>query len=153
VFVTMPLLCTDHAKWRAIAAATGAFFNVLNPAYWLIFAVLLIPITFFYNDVYFTNQNYAERLKRTQAQIPGVHSGQATECYLQRIMRAITLPYCLLLVAVAVLPYLAIRAFDLGISPMLGVSIFLLVAITREGFLTLEAVLKLLSYEEKLLIS
>ena len=58
---------------------------------------MVVAFTYFYTTVIFEQQNYGDNLKRSGAQIPGVHSGAATQKYLSRIQSRITLPGALLL--------------------------------------------------------
>jgi preprotein translocase subunit SecY len=51
-------------------------------------------------------QNYGENLKRVGAQIPGVNRGPATQKYLTKVQRRITLPGALFLGLVAIMPFL-----------------------------------------------
>ncbi len=81
---------------------------------------MLVSATFLYTDVYFSSQTYAQNLKHSGAQIPGVNRGQATQKYLARIFRKITFPYSFMLVTVVILPVLLMRFYNLDMSPLLG---------------------------------
>ena len=76
----------------------------------------------------FAQQNYGENLKRSGAQVPGVTKGVATQRYLTRVLRRITLPGALLLGIVAVMPFLVGVFFPFtgggqaGLLLMLGAS-------------------------------
>jgi preprotein translocase subunit SecY len=114
-------LCSSRQSWLAFsssrkppgcadaASAVQAFFNatgVNSWGYWLLYFVMVVAFTYFYTTVIFEQQNYGDNLKRSGAQIPGVHAGAATQKYLSRIQSRITLPGALLLGTVAIMPFL-----------------------------------------------
>ena len=72
----------------------------------MLYFIMVVSFTYFYTTVIFEQQNYGDNLKRSGAQIPGVHSGAATQKYLSRIQSRITLPGALLLGTVAIMPFL-----------------------------------------------
>ena len=71
-----------------------------------LYFLMVVVFTYFYTTVIFEQQNYGDNLKRSGAQIPGVHGGAATQKYLSRIQSRITLPGALLLGIVAIMPFL-----------------------------------------------
>ena len=120
---------------------------------------MVVSFTYFYTTVIFEQQNYGDNLKRSGAQIPGVHSGAATQKYLSRIQSRITLPGALLLGTVAIMPFLLQLILPAASSN--GATLFLttssglliVVGVVRDTFMNIEAELKLHGYQEKLLIS
>ncbi len=123
---------------------------------------MVVLFTFFYTDVLFAQQNYGENLKRAGAQIPGVSRGQATQKYLTRVLRRITLPGALFLGLVAVLPFLLgllVPSLAVGgggaSSGLLLVSsagLLIVVGVVRDVFFTIDAELKLHGYDDALLV-
>jgi preprotein translocase subunit SecY len=164
-FISMPAVV---AGWVAqVVSDTTNFFNkaamgVLqfmngnNAGYWLVYFLLVVIFTFFYTEVQFTQANFAENLRRSGAQIPGVTSGDATQRYLTRVMRRITFPGALFLGFVAILPYLVRMVVSYGQSNnMLLVTssgLLIVVGVVRELYFNLEAELKLRGYDESLLV-
>ena len=139
--------------------------NFFNPTsgsdswgYWMLYFIMVVAFTYFYTTVIFEQQNYGENLKRSGAQIPGVHSGVATQKYLSRIQSRITLPGALLLGAVAIMPFL-LQLFLPGAQSSAGLflvsssGLLIVVGVVRDTFMNIEAELKLHGYQEKLLIS
>jgi preprotein translocase subunit SecY len=130
--------------------------NGASAGYYIIFFLLVVVFTFFYTDVQFTQANFAENLRRSGAQIPGVTSGEATQKYLTRVMRRITFPGAFFLGFVAILPFLVGLVVDLGSqrSQLLITSsgLLIVVGVVRELYFTLEAELKLRGYDESLLV-
>ncbi|HLE92089.1 MAG TPA: preprotein translocase subunit SecY [Anaerolineales bacterium] len=137
------------------------FFNATGAnswGYWVLYFLMVVSFTYFYTTVIFEQQNYGDNLKRSGAQIPGVHSGTATQKYLSRIQSRITLPGALLLGAVAIMPFLLqlilpAAAGSAGLFLVSSSGLLIVVGVVRDTFMNIEAELKLHGYQEKLLIS
>lgn len=132
------------------------FFNKTNLWYALIFFIMVVAFTFFYAEVLFTNQNYGDTLKKQGAQIPGVVRGEATQKYLTKVLRRITLPGALFLGLVAVLPYIvgallppAVRSANIFLVSSAG--LLIVVGVVKDTFNIIEAELRLHGYEESLI--
>ncbi len=147
----------------SIATSIQNFFNPGGAAvgswgYWVLYFIMVVSFTYFYTTVIFEQQNYGENLKRSGAQIPGVHSGPATQKYLSRIQSRITLPGALMLGIVAIMPFLLQLAIpaasgSAGIFLLSSSGLLIVVGVVRDTFMNIEAELKLHGYQEKLLIS
>jgi preprotein translocase subunit SecY len=144
------------------ATSMVSFFNPTSGAnsagYWILYFVMVVAFTYFYTTVIFEQQNYGENLKRSGAQIPGVHSGTATQKYLSRIQSRITLPGALLLGSVAIMPFLLQLILPAsqstpGLFLVTSSGLLIVVGVVRDTFMNIEAELKLHGYQEKLLIS
>ena len=130
-------------------------FNSGSVWYVVIYFIFVMLLTFFYTEVLFEQQNYGENLKRQGAQIPGVVRGVATQNYLNRVQRRITLVGALFLAVVATIPYV----FGLILPANIGNSIFLVsasgliivVGVVRDTFNIIETEMKLHGYDEKLI--
>ncbi len=143
--------------------ATGVqnFFNATGAnswGYWTLYFIMVVAFTYFYTTVIFEQQNYGDNLKRSGAQIPGVHSGVATQKYLSRIQSRITLPGALLLGMVAIMPFLLqlvlpAASGSAGLFLVSSSGLLIVVGVVRDTFMNIEAELKLHGYQEKLLIS
>jgi preprotein translocase subunit SecY len=153
---------SSETAWvKSFATSTQGFFNPTGAGswgYWVLYFIMVVAFTYFYTTVIFEQQNYGENLKRSGAQIPGVHTGTATQKYLSRIQSRITLPGALLLGAVAIMPFLlqlALPATSSGSTLFLTTSsgLLIVVGVVRDTFMNIEAELKLHGYQEKLLIS
>ncbi|NWG05383.1 MAG: preprotein translocase subunit SecY [Chloroflexi bacterium] len=137
------------------------FFNptgVSSWGYWVLYFLMVVGFTYFYTTVLFEQQNYGDNLKRSGAQIPGVHSGAATQKYLSRIQSRITFPAALLLGIVAIMPFLLqlilpAASSNAGLFLVSSSGLLIVVGVVRDTFMNIEAELKLHGYQEKLLIS
>lgn len=152
---------SDTAWVQNAATSVQSFFNatgVNSWGYWLLYFFMVVGFTYFYTTVLFDQQNYGDNLKRSGAQIPGVHTGAATQKYLSRIQSRITLPGALLLGVVAIMPFLLqlvlpAAASSAGLFLVSSSGLLIVVGVVRDTFMNIEAELKLHGYQEKLLIS
>lgn len=150
-------------EWvSSFAASVQSFFNATagtdSWGYWLLYFFMVVAFTYFYTTVLFEQQNYGDNLKRSGAQIPGVHTGVATQKYLSRIQSRITLPGALLLGIVAIMPFLLqlvlpAAASNAGLFLVSSSGLLIVVGVVRDTFMNIEAELKLHGYQEKLLIN
>ena len=152
----------SQTEWvRNFSTSVQSFFSatgVNSWGYWLMYFFMVVAFTYFYTTVLFDQQNYGDNLKRSGAQIPGVHSGAATQKYLSRIQSRITLPGALLLGFVAIMPFLLqlilpAAASSAGLFLVSSSGLLIVVGVVRDAFMNIEAELKLHGYQEKLLIS
>lgn len=152
---------SETAWVQTAATAVQSFFNatgVNSWGYWLMYFFMVVGFTYFYTTVLFDQQNYGDSLKRSGAQIPGVHTGVATQKYLSRIQSRITLPGALLLGVVAIMPFLLqlvlpAASSSAGLFLVSSSGLLIVVGVVRDTFMNIEAELKLHGYQEKLLIS
>jgi preprotein translocase subunit SecY len=152
----------SQTTWvSTLATSIQTFFDPTGAnswGYWVLYFIMVVSFTYFYTTVIFEQQNYGDNLKRSGAQIPGVHSGAATQKYLSRIQSRITLPGALLLGTVAIMPFLLkllipAASGSTGIFLLSSSGLLIVVGVVRDTFMNIEAELKLHGYQEKLLIS
>ena len=132
-------------------------FGGLNSTYWILYFFMVVGFTFFYTDVLFQQQNYGENLKRSGAQVPGVTKGTATQRYLTRVMRRITLPGALFLGVVAIMPFLVgvvspLGGSQQGLQLVTSAGLLIVVGVIRDTYRNIEAELKLRGYDSALLV-
>ncbi len=128
-----------------------------SPAYWVMYFLMVVGLTFFYTDTLFAQQNYGENLRRAGAQVPGVTKGAATQRYLTRVLRRITLPGAVFLGIVAVMPFLVglispIGGSSSGLLLVSSAGLLIVVGVVRDVYRSIEAELKLRGYDSSLLV-
>ena len=152
----------SQTEWvKNFSTSIQSFFNATGAnswGYWILYFLMVVGFTYFYTTVIFEQQSYGDNLKRSGAQIPGVHTGAATQKYLSRIQSRITLPAALLLGTVAIMPYLLkliipAASSSTGLFLVSSSGLLIVVGVVRDTFMNIEAELKLHGYQEKLLIS
>lgn len=148
----------SSVEWvRATAVFLQETFGGISPIYWVLYFLMVVAFTFFYTDVLFTQQNYGENLKRAGAQIPGVTKGAATQRYLTRVLRRITLPGAVFLGVVAVMPFVIgliwpIGASNSGLLLVSSAGLLIVVGVIRDVYRSIEAELKLRGYDSAALV-
>lgn len=147
-----------NSKTEWIAKFSVGMQRTFSPTsiwYIVIYFSFVLLLTFFYTEVLFEQQNYGESLKKQGAQIPGVVRGAATQRYLSRVQRRITLVGALFLASVATMPYI----LQITLPPNIGSNLFLVsasgliivVGVVRDTFNIIETELKLHGYDESLI--
>jgi preprotein translocase subunit SecY len=153
----------SQTEWvKNLAIGVQSFFNpglagVDSWGYWLIYFLFVVVFAFFYTDVLFAQQNYGENLKRVGAQIPGVNRGPATQKYLTKVQRRITLPGALFLGLVAIMPFLLqllvpAASGAAGIFLVSSAGLLIVVGVVRDTFMNIDAELKMHGYQDSLLV-
>jgi preprotein translocase subunit SecY len=135
--------------------ATGAqnLFGGQSDWYGFMFFLMVVAFSFFYTDVIFSQQNYGENLKRVGARVPGVTPGPATQKYLTKVLRRITLPGAIFLGVVAVIPFLVRPLIPQAANfSIMSTGLLIVVGVVRDTFFGLDAELKLRGYDESLLV-
>ncbi len=133
-----------------------------NWVYWLLYFLMVVSFTFFYTSVLFEQQNYGDNLRKVGAQIPGVHTGEPTQKYLNKVQQRITLPGAFFLGVVAAMPFLlskllalfnvASAASSAGLFLVSSAGLLIVVGVVRDTFLNIEAEMKLHGYQDSLLV-
>lgn len=83
------------------------FNDIYSLGYNVVFFLLIVIFTYVYTALMINPTNYSEYLKRSNAFIPGVQSGEATAEYIDNIMTRITLPGAVFLGLLGILPSIA----------------------------------------------
>lgn len=133
-----------------------------NWVYWLLYFLMVVSFTFFYTSVLFEQQNYGDNLRKAGAQVPGVHTGDATQKYLNKVQQRITFPGALFLGIVAAMPFILSKFLSLlnvasasssaGLFLVSSAGLLIVVGVVRDTFMNIEAELKLHGYQDSLLI-
>jgi len=161
--LTLPAVVAQffvNSSNETVSSIAGWFQNTfggISPLYWLLYFLMVVGFTFFYTDTLFAQQNYGENLRRAGAQVPGVTKGAATQRYLTKVLRRITLPGAVFLGLVAVMPFLISLVSPIGgpNSGLLLVSsagLLIVVGVVRDTYRSIEAELKLRGYDSSLLV-
>lgn len=151
------LINSPNETLQGIAVWLQNTFGGVSDIYWILYFFMVVGFTFFYTDILFAQQNYGENLKRSGAQVPGVTKGTATQRYLTRVQRRITLPGALLLGLVAVMPFLVGLIFPVGgrntgLLLVSSAGLLIVVGVIRDTYRSIEAELKLRGYDSALLV-
>jgi preprotein translocase subunit SecY len=151
-----------HAFAQGVETALGGGTGSSSWVYWLLYFLMVVSFTFFYTSVLFEQQNYGDNLKKSGAQIPGVHPGEVTQKYLNKVQQRITFPGAFFLGFVAALPFLLsllLKAIGIGgastssgLFLITSAGLLIVVGVVRDTFLNIEAEMKLHGYQDSLLV-
>jgi preprotein translocase subunit SecY len=148
-----PLLTCTGIPWVNTAALwTINIFGDESIWFGPIAFISVVLFTYIYSGLIFERQNYGEHLQRTGAQILGVNRGSATQAYLSRINRRITLASALMLGTLAVAPWIFNMSFGVKLSLLEAEKLLIIVGVIRDVFMNIEVEMKISGYQEKLLI-
>jgi len=112
----------------------GQFLNPASPTGMILYAILTVFFCYFYATIIFSPENVSDDLKKYGGFIAGIRPGKSTAVYLERVLYRITLPGSLLLVGIAVFPYILMMVMHIpylvanlfgGIGLLIIVSVFI----------------------------
>ncbi|WCJ59581.1 preprotein translocase subunit SecY [Fontisphaera persica] len=100
------------AGLKGIFRAIGASLNHGEPAYFLIYGLMIMFFSYFWVATQFNEIQIADDLKKYGGYIPGVRPGQATSDFLHHAMSRITLAGAVFLTIIAVIPDLLYKVMN-----------------------------------------
>lgn len=112
-----------------------------------VYALLIIFFTYFYTAVTFKIPDLADNLKKYGGFIPGVHPGQATADYLDRIMTRITLAGAIFLAFIAVLPTMMSGMTHIEGIYFGGTALLIVVAVALDTMMQIQSMIVMRHYE------
>ncbi len=119
MFPGLILQWVKSAEWVAMYPALDSFLDSLmvtlqpgNTLYLVLYAVLILFFTYFYTAILMNPKDIADNLKKYGGFIPGIRAGRKTAEYISRILERITFAGGVFLAAIALLPQMMIRWFD-----------------------------------------
>jgi preprotein translocase subunit SecY len=127
----------------------SAFSDFRSWEYNLLFGSLILIFTFFYTAITINSNDIADNLKRNGGFVPGIKPGKDTANFIDTVLSRITLPGALFLVAIAILPSLAVRV---GIGQAFaqffgGTSLLIMVGVILDTLQQIESYLLMRHYE------
>lgn len=128
------------------ATWVNKYFTGGSALYAVIYALLIIFFTYFYQTISFNPVEMADNLKQYGGYIPGIRPGRPTSEYLARISGRITLVGALYLALVAILPIIltAVTKVPMNFG---GTSVLILVGVALETTQQLEAQMLMRHYK------
>jgi len=126
------------------------WFTFNSPIYWFFYSILIIFFAFFYTAVVFNPVDLAENMKKYGGFIPGIRPGKKTAEYVERVLARVTFPGAVGLAALAVLPYVLVRYFNLSVSMtdfFGGTGLLIIVGVALDTLQQIESHLMMRHYE------
>lgn len=123
------------------------YFSFGDPAYNLIYALLIVFFTYFYVAIIFNPMDVAENIKKYGGFIPGIRPGRPTAEYIDRILSKLTMAGGVFLALIAILPNFVIAATGVTSLWFGGTSLLIIVGVALDTMKQIESHLLLRSYE------
>ncbi len=103
--ITFPALIANLFPDGALKTGINETFGQQSGlAYWGMYFLLVVGVTFIYSDIMVGNQNLADNLQRNGGFIPGIRPGKKTQEYILKVTRRVTFVGALFLGIIAVVP-------------------------------------------------
>lgn len=114
--------------------------------YAFIYFVMIIGFGFFYMTIQYNPIEMANNLRKNGGLIPGIRSGKATQTFLAKILRRITLIGCIFLGAIAILPVVVGLVANINLS-LGGTSMLIVVGVAIDTVAQLESQMMMRHYK------
>jgi preprotein translocase subunit SecY len=111
------------------------------------YAMLILFFAYFYTAIAFNPAQQADIIRKQGGFIPGIRPGPPTERYLAKVLNRITLPGALFLMAIALVPMLVLKFWNISQFPFGGTSILITVGVMLETMKQLDSQLMMRNYE------
>ncbi len=118
-----------------------------NMFYITIYGLMIVFFTYFYTAITFNPAQQADIIRKQGGFIPGIRPGPPTERYLAQILNRITLPGSLFLAAIALVPNIILRIYDVEGFPFGGTTILIAVGVALETMKQIDSQLMMRNYE------
>ena len=129
------------------------FFRTSGLPYCIVYFLLIVAFSYFYNSIQFNPVEVANNLKKNGGFVPGFRPGKPTSDFLQRVISRLTLFGALYLAVVALLPAITGNIMEAAKSSagsslaIGGTSIIIVVGVALETVKALEAQLMMRHYK------
>jgi preprotein translocase subunit SecY len=139
-------LTNSEAGWASWIRTN--FIRGDHPVYMATYFVLIVFFAFFYVAISFNPEEVADNMKKYGGFIPGIRAGRPTAEYLNYVLTRITWPGSLYLGIIALIPMIALVAFEAQQNfPFGGTSILIVVGVGLETVKQIESQLQQRNYE------
>ncbi|MEV6209678.1 preprotein translocase subunit SecY [Kitasatospora sp. NPDC051914] len=126
----------------------GHFVKGDHPIYMATYFVLIVFFAFFYVAISFNPEEVADNMKKYGGFIPGIRAGRPTAEYLNYVLTRITWPGSFYLGLIALIPMIALVAFNANQNfPFGGTSVLIVVGVGLETVKQIESQLQQRNYE------
>jgi preprotein translocase subunit SecY len=146
----LPVLAATIIQNQTITTWVNRNFGLeggVTPWYILTYFFLIIFFTYFYTAITFNPTDVADNMKKYGGFIPGIRPGRPTADYLSYTLTRITLPGAMFLGSIAVMPFIALRVWDIQAFPFAGAAVLIMVGVGLETMKQIESQLMTRHYE------
>jgi preprotein translocase subunit SecY len=144
----LPAIITNVWHWKPLQSfVTNYVQNSQSWVYLVIFGLLIVGFTYFYNAIAFDPIKQADQIRKQGGFIPGIRPGQQTESHLAKIVNRITLPGAIFIAAIALVPSLILIIANVPSFPFGGTTVLIAVGVALETMKQIDSQLMLRNYE------
>jgi preprotein translocase subunit SecY len=115
--------------------------------YVLMYSALILFFAYFYTAIAFNPQQQADIIRKQGGFIPGIRPGPPTERYLAKVLNRITLPGAMFLMAIAAVPFIVLKVWEIEQFPFGGTSLLITVGVALETMKQIDSQLMMRNYE------
>ena len=144
--LAVPITVAQFMPDNPTAQKIVGFMNNGSWHYQVVYALLIVFFCYFYNSVSINPVDLAENMKKSGGFVPGIRPGEPTAKYIEWVLERITLGGALFVVAIAVLPDIMRRAYNLPFY-FGGTALLIVVGVALDTMGQLEAHLIMRHYE------
>ena len=112
----------------------------------VIFALLILGFTFFYNSITFNPIEISKNIQQNGGMIPGIRQGKPTSDYIAKISKRITLFGAIFLALLATLPTIFYNLVGMSL-PLAASSLLIAVSVAIETMRQLESQMMMRHYK------
>jgi preprotein translocase subunit SecY len=144
----LPSIVTNVVNWKPLTSfVTNYLQRDQSWVYLLVFGLLIVGFTYFYNAIAFDPIKQADQIRKQGGFIPGIRPGQQTESHLAKIVNRITLPGALFIAAIALVPSIVLAVANVQRFPFGGTTVLIAVGVALETMKQIDSQLMLRNYE------
>ncbi len=124
----------------------ASLFEYGSPAYYVIFALMIIFFSFLYTSIQYRPDDIADNLRKSGGFIPGIRPGRRTAEFIEYLLTRVGLPGSIYLASLAIFPDIALKALS---SPVIfsGTGLLIAVGVALDTSAQVEAALIDRKYE------
>ncbi len=131
-FIGRALSGLQNEFWSHFGDQLQVFFSQTNPAYIVIYFLIVFALSYFSALLFFDTRDVSEELKKSGAFVPGVRPGHQTQLFLEKVIKRLTFVDGLFLGVIAVLPFILQLFTGLSSLAIGGTSLLIAVSVILE---------------------
>jgi preprotein translocase subunit SecY len=147
--LTFPTLIASVTPWNGFKdfVNNNLYRGQATLFYIASYAVMILFFTYFYTAIAFNPEQQADIIRKQGGFIPGIRPGAPTRDYLAKVLNRVTLPGALYLTAIAILPLVVFRVWNISQFPFGGTSLLIIIGVALETMQQIDSQLMMRNYE------
>ena len=145
-----PAIIAQVTPWHGVTNWINANLTGRSSITWTyiaLYSLMLVFFAYFYTAIAFNPAQQADIIRKQGGFIPGIRPGPPTEKYLAKVLNRITLPGSIFLMTIALVPFIAIKVWDIQQFPFGGTTLLITVGVALETMKQIDSQLMMRNYE------